>query len=184
MVTAAAQGAEVTLQGISDDDLSEKMRGGSLLIEQTLQEENPPTSAEILGAAQADYKRLLAVLYDNGYFSGDINITVDGREAAAIPPVDPPGQISNVQITVDPGPKFTFGRAQIAPLAEGTELPEGYATGETASLGVLKSTVSAGVDGWRAQGHAKAALSITPIAGSTRHLRSRLARACGSGRFC
>lgn len=163
LFTAAAQGAEVTLQGIADDDLSGKIRGGSLLIEQTLQEDNPPTTAEILGAAQADYKRLLAVLYDNGYFSGAININVDGREAAAIPPVQPPTQISIVRITVDPGPKFTFGRAQIAPLAPETELPEGFATGETASLGVLKNTVSAGVEGWRAQGHAKAALSAQEL---------------------
>ena len=73
-MASAAHGAEVNLDGISDDDLAGKMRGGSLLVEQTLLEENPPTSAEILAAAQADYKRLLAVLYDNGYFSGVIKI--------------------------------------------------------------------------------------------------------------
>lgn len=158
-MASAAHGAEVNLDVISDDDLAGKMRGGSLLVEQTLLEENPPTSAEILAAAQADYKRLLAVLYDNGYFSGVINITVDGREAASIPPVQPPSQISKVQITVEAGSKFTFGRAEIAPVTEDTELPEGFATDQTASLGVLKEAVSAGVNGWRAQGHAKAALS-------------------------
>ena len=159
LAATAAHSAEVKVTGIEDDDLRAEIRGGSLLVDQTLLEENPPTTAEVLAAAQADYKRLLAVLYDNGYFSGVINITVDGREAATIPPVQPPGNISNVRISVEPGPKFRFGRARIAPLARKTELPEGFAEGETASLGVLKNTVSAGVEGWREQGHAKAALS-------------------------
>lgn len=155
-----APAAEVELTGISDqDDLFDTVAGGSLLVEQTLNEENPPTSAEILAAAQADYRRLLAVLYDNGYFGASISISVDGREAAAIPPVQPPTRIGNVEINVVPGPQFRFDRTTIAPIAPGTELPEGFAAGQTASLGVLKQTVSAGVDGWRAQGHAKAALA-------------------------
>lgn len=159
MAAAAAHAADVTFTPISDEDLQDDLRGGSLLFEQTLQEENPPSTGEILAAAQADYKRLLAVLYDNGYFGGAIKISVDGREASAIPPVDPPANISRVTITVDPGPEFRFGRATITPVAPKTELPEGFATGQTASLGVLTNTVSAGVDGWRDRGHAKAELT-------------------------
>jgi translocation and assembly module TamA len=151
--------AEVTLSGVADEDLGDALRGGSLLVEQTNLEENQPSAAEILGAAQADYQRLLAVLYDNGYFGGAINIIVDGREAAEIPQVSPPSTITNIEIRVSEGPKFQFGRAQIAPVAQGTELPEQFAPGQTASLGILKTTVSAGVNGWRAQGHAKAELA-------------------------
>ncbi|MEQ6247499.1 autotransporter assembly complex family protein [Sulfitobacter sp. HNIBRBA3233] len=154
-----ASAADVSLNGVADEDLRAALRGGSLLVDQTLLEENPPTSAEILAAAQADYRRLLAVLYDNGYFSGAVTIRVDGREAASIPPVQPPGTISSVEITVDAGPKFKFGRARIAPVAEGTELPEEFATGRTAKLSILKRTAESGVEGWREQGHAKAALS-------------------------
>lgn len=155
----AAYGADVSLSGVSDEDLSSTLRGGSLLIEQTLNDENNASASEILGAAQADYKRLLAVLYDNGFFAATINISVDGREASAISPVQAPKSISRVQIVIDQGPKFKFGRARIAPVAEGTTVPEGFAEGETASLSVLKNTVSEGVDGWRALGHAKATLS-------------------------
>ena len=154
-----ADGADVSLKGVGDDDLRDTLRGGSLLIEQTLNEENQPSTSEILGAAQADYKRLLAVLYDNGYFAAKINISVDGQEAASISPVQAPASISRVQIVVDKGPKFKFGRARIAPVAEGTTLPEGFSEGKTASLSVLKNTVSEGVDGWRDLGHAKATLS-------------------------
>ena len=124
MSAAAAHSAEVKLQGISDDSLAATVRGGSLLIEQTMLEDNPPTTSEILAAAQADYKRLLAVLYDNGYFSGAVTISVDGREAASIPPVHPPSQIAQINITIDTGPKFTFGRAAIAPIAPGSEIPK------------------------------------------------------------
>ena len=154
-----AQAADVSLKGVSIDDLKDTLRGGSLLIEQTVNEDNKPSSAEILGAAQADYKRFLAVLYDNGYFGAKINITVDGREAASIAPVQAPKSISKVKIQIDAGPKFKFGRARIAPVAEATILPEGFAEGKTASLSALKNTVSEGVDGWRALGHAKVTLS-------------------------
>ncbi|MGJ8594657.1 autotransporter assembly complex protein TamA [Sulfitobacter sp.] len=154
-----ANGAEVSLSGVGDDDLRATLRGGSLLIEQTVNEENEASASEILGAAQADYKRLLAVLYDNGYFGASITISVDGREASSISPVQAPAAITRVKILIDKGQKFKFGRAQIAPIAEGTTLPEGFAEGKTASLSVLKNTVSEGVDGWRTIGHAKAALS-------------------------
>ena len=158
-----AQAVDVDFTGVSDEDLESALRGGSLLIEQALLEDNPPSSAETLSAAQADYKRLLAVLYDNGYFGGAIYIRVDGREAASIPPVLPPGTINKVEISVEPGPKYRFGRAEISPLAPETELPDGFAAGETARLGVLKRTAAAGVDGWRAQGHAKASLAAQDL---------------------
>ncbi|MFG6592214.1 autotransporter assembly complex family protein [Sulfitobacter sp. 1A12157] len=157
---AAAQAAELAITGIAaDSDLYATLRDGSLLAEQTDEDAEPATPQELVAAAQADYGRLLALLYDNGYFGPTLKITLDGVDAAAIPPVQPPRRIDRAVITVDPGPKFRFGAARIAPIAPGTELPEGFATGQTASLGVLKETVSAGVSGWRDVGHAKAALA-------------------------
>lgn len=151
--------AELEITGIpAGTDLYETLAGGSLLVEQTA-EDADPSPQEVVAAAQADYERLLAVLYDNGYFGPVIRITLDGVDAANIPPVNPPGQISRAVIAVDPGPQFRFGPTRIAPTAPGTELPEEFATGQTASLGVLKRTAAAGIDGWRAQGHAKAELT-------------------------
>jgi translocation and assembly module TamA len=159
IVGTGAFAADLTLTGVTkDSDLYDTLLGGSLLAEQTA-EDMDPTSQELLAAAQADYARLLAVLYDQGYFGAVITIQIDGVEAASIPPVQPPQAINRAVISVDAGDRFRFGTARIAPVAEGTELPEGYATGETASLGVLKEAVSAGVDGWRDQGYAKAALA-------------------------
>ncbi|NNE51069.1 MAG: outer membrane protein assembly factor [Sulfitobacter sp.] len=158
IIPVTAKATELTLRGVPEDsDLYDTLRGGSLLAEQTAEEARASTS-ELVAAAQADYRRLLAVLYDAGYFGPTIKITLDGIDAANIPPVQPPRQIDRAVITVDPGPKFRFGAASIAPLAPGTELPDGFVVGETASLSVLRGTVESGVEGWRALGHAKAEL--------------------------
>ncbi|MFY0648785.1 MAG: BamA/TamA family outer membrane protein [Sulfitobacter geojensis] len=169
MISAASfvSAADVTLTGIpAGSDLYETLAGGSLLIEQSGTEQNP-TSQEVVAAAQADYGRLLAVLYDQGYFGPAITITLDGTDAAAIPAVQAPRQISQAVISVDTGPQFRFGTAKMSPVAATTEIPEGFASGQTASLSVLKDAVAAGVDGWRAQGHAKAALAAQDL--SARH---------------
>ncbi|MGC1505835.1 MAG: autotransporter assembly complex family protein [Sulfitobacter sp.] len=159
--------AEVTLKGVSaGSDLYQSLAGGSLLFEQASAEQTP-SSQEVVAAAQADYGRLLAVLYDKGYFGPVITIKLDGTDAAAIPAVQAPRRIARAVIAIDTGPEFRFGTAKLAPVAVGTEIPEGFATGQTASLSVLKETVGAGVDGWRAQGHAKAALAAQEL--SARH---------------
>lgn len=154
-----AMAANLAITGIADDsDLYDEISGGSLLVEQTAEDADPSTQ-ELLAAAHADYARLLAVLYDAGYFGPVIQITLDGIDAASIPPVQPPKVIDKVVIAIETGPKFRFGQTRIAPVAPGTELPEEFAPGQTASLSVLKDTVSAGVSGWRDQGHAKAELA-------------------------
>ncbi len=151
--------ADLSLKGIDPDSaLYATLLGGSLLAEQTAEDATPSTQ-ELVAAAQADYGRLLAVLYDEGFFGPVITITLDGRDATTIPPVQPPSRISTAVITVDTGPQFRFGTARIGPIAPETELPEGFATGQTASLSVLKDTAAAGIEGWRARGYAKATLA-------------------------
>lgn len=157
--SGAAFGADLKVTGLDpSSDIYDSVLAGSLLAEQTAEGVTPSTQ-ELVAAAQADYARLLAVLYDSGYFGPVIKITLDGVDATAIPPVSPPNTVTNAVITIDAGPQFRFGRATITPVAPETELPEEFAKGETASLGVLKQAVSAGIDGWRDQGHAKAELA-------------------------
>lgn len=154
-----ALAADLSLKGIDPDSaLYDTLLGGSLLAEQTAEDATPSTQ-ELVAAAQADYGRLLAVLYDEGYFGPVITITLDGRDASTIPPVTPPSSITSAVISIDTGAKFRFGTARIAPVAPGTDLPDGFASGQTASLGVLKDTAAAGIEGWRAQGYAKATLA-------------------------
>lgn len=146
---------EVSVTGGVSEDQTAALRGASLTT--TLSEDATP--ADILAAAQADYGRLVSALYAQGYYGPTVRIQVDGREAGSIDPVAPPAAIRAVSITVTPGPQFRFGQTQIGPLAEGTELPPAFATGEVAAVTLLRGAASAGVDGWRALGHAKAAVA-------------------------
>ena len=62
----SAGAADLSFTGIDrDSDLYSTLRGGSLLVEQTDQDVSP-SPQELVAAAQADYARLLAVLWTRG----------------------------------------------------------------------------------------------------------------------
>ena len=115
-------------------------------------------AVDLFADARAEYGRLLAALYAKGHYGPVIHVLIDGREAAGIAPLDAPARIGQVTVTVDPGPRFAFSRATIAPLAVRTELPEGFSVGRIAGSEVIKEAVQTGIDGWRALGFAKAAV--------------------------
>lgn len=140
-----------------DDQIVRAIRNASLL--NSAMEEERTTGQDLLAAARGDYARVLGVLYDQGYYTVLVNITLDGVEAAEIAPLDAPAVVQTVVVSVDPGPQFRFSRAQIAPLAPETELPDAYAEREVAGTGTIKSAAASGVIGWRSHGHAKADVS-------------------------
>lgn len=111
---------------------------------------------EIVAAARAEYARILGAMYAEGRYNAVISVRVDGREAADLSPFEAPARIGTVAIRVQPGPAFRFGTARVAPLAEGTELPDGFAPGQTAAAGTIRAAAAAGILGWRNAGHAKA----------------------------
>lgn len=150
------------VQVAGDDGTLEKRITNSSLVNGA-REEGRITGQDILAAARGDYARILGLLYEAGYYDAAINITLDGAEAAQIATLDAPQTIQNVVVSVTPGVKFSFSRADIAPVAPGSDLPSGYAVGETAGTGVIKSAAVAGVDGWRKVGHAKADVDASDI---------------------
>ncbi|WP_172839376.1 autotransporter assembly complex protein TamA [Tateyamaria omphalii] len=138
--------------------MADEVRAASLTA--SLQdEETAPRAIDVISAAQADYARLIGLLYDKGYFGPTISITVDGREAASLSPVAAPRAVNTVVVTVDPGKVFTFGTVTVSPIATGTEPVFQVAPGETANVSALRTATEAGIEGWRQQGHAKAAVS-------------------------
>ncbi|MFC2966999.1 autotransporter assembly complex protein TamA [Acidimangrovimonas pyrenivorans] len=139
----------------ADAGLTKSLRAASLLV--TSEAEGKTDPQDLFAAARADYARLLGALYAAGYYSGVIHIRIDGREAAAIAPLDAPRAIRKISVSVAPGPAFTFGQARIAPLAPGTSLPGEFAPGQPARSDVLQAAVSSAVSSWRDAGHAKAA---------------------------
>ena len=145
----------------ADPTLDASLRAASLLLAAERDSQTDPQ--DLFAAALAEYGRLTGALYAGGHYSGVVHVRIDGREAATIPPLDTPAQIGRIVVTVEPGPQFTFSRARVAPLAPRTVLPEGFAVGKPAESGTIRDAAQAGVDGWRDQGNAKAAIKAQDI---------------------
>jgi translocation and assembly module TamA len=145
----------------ADEDMTRALRGASALVDLRRGEERD--ALDVFAAARADYGRILAALYARGHYSAVITIRIDGREAADIAPLDAPASIRRVEVTVDPGPRFDFGRTAITPLAPKTTLPEGFRSGEPALSGTVSDAAQAAVDGWRARSHAKAEVTAQDV---------------------
>lgn len=150
---ALAFEARLNAPGASED-LTDRLRAGSSAI--SAQSSGQKSPQELLAASLSDYRTLVQILYDAGYFSPVVHIRLDGREVAYIGPLQTPKVVNRIEIDVTTGPVFRFGRAGIGPLAPDTELPEAYASGHPASTGAIRDAAVAGIDGWRNVGHAKA----------------------------
>lgn len=137
-----------------DEDVAAALRGASLLL--AAQTEGSTNAQDLFASARADYGRLVGALYAMGRYSGVVEIRIDGREVADIPPLDAPTTIKSITVKVNPGPAFKFSKANITPLAAKTKLPDGFRVGAVAESAVVSGAASAAVDGWRAVGHAKA----------------------------
>lgn len=181
LVVSPVHAAELRRFDVAGDnsDLRDKLRT-SLLVSNAV-DEPEATPRSILAAAQADYGRLLRVLYANGYYSGTIQIRLDGREASDMPTFALPNQIDSIAIRVNPGPLFRFGAAEISPLAPASRPPEEFRTGAVARSTVLQDTVDTTVSDWRNAGHAKVKLVDQQLSAnhSARTLSARLRFAPG-----
>ncbi|OWU83345.1 membrane protein [Oceanicola sp. 22II-s10i] len=138
-------------------DLTDDLRAASLSVRTV--DEGTTDGQDLIAAAKADYRRMLAALYEAGHFSGAVSIKVDGREAANLSVLNRVPSVNRIEIQVTPGPTFRFSRAQIAPLPQGETPAEGYAAGELATTPVMREAAEKGVTDWREDGHAKAAVS-------------------------
>ena len=122
--------------------------------------------AGLISKARGDYRRLLAALYAEGYYGGEISIRIGGREAADMSLAeDIPPNVA-VRIVVDPGPVFTFRRTEIVNRPPfGETRPEdavddpatvGFARGDIARAGAVGAASTLAVEQWRQLAHAKA----------------------------
>jgi translocation and assembly module TamA len=183
VLAGAAMAAEVTVTGAG---LSDDLRAD--VLDTALLSQLPSDAAplDVVGAAQADYGRIVTRLYEDGHFAPEVRILLDGVEAAATDPLRPPAQIRRAVISVDPGPVFQFGSAQLAPQAGGATGDEAFETGafetgQTARLSVMRDAADAGVQGWRALGHAKARVAGQQITADHQQRRLDVAIALEPG---
>lgn len=127
---------------------------------------------DYIAAARADYRRLLTALYAEGYYGGQISITVDGIEAANIAPLAAPSAINEIVIAVTPGPRFKFGDVKIAPLPPQTTITEDLGPRRNADSDIIRGAVSAAVLSWRELGYAKTEVADQSII--ARHADAKL----------
>ncbi len=119
----------------------------------------------LLARSKGDYRRILAALYNEGYYGGEISILLAGREAADLTLDSPMPAVVPVTIRVRPGPGFKFGQAVIVnapPRDVGAndvvEDPIGdtFRTGARADAGVISLASATAIERWRQVSHAKA----------------------------
>ncbi|MBA3325074.1 MAG: outer membrane protein assembly factor [Rhodobacteraceae bacterium] len=119
----------------------------------------------LLARAKGDYRRILAALYDNAYYGGEISILLAGREAADLTLDSPMPDPVPVTIRVSPGPRFRFGQAVIVNRPppnprrddERTEaIDEAFRPGAQADAGVISDASADAVTRWRHLSYAKA----------------------------
>ena len=135
----------------------------------------------LLTMANADYRAILASLYANGYYSPQISITLNGREAADIPFDAEIGSGADVAVSVIPGPAFSFGAVSIGPLAppaqrrnDRVEAPgsTGLVAGAPARAGAIGDATDLAIEAWRQQGHPLASVAARSITAD--HARSEM----------
>lgn len=157
-----AQATEVTFSAPNaPKSFADKLRNASLVITTAAQKE--ATAQDLLAAAQADYGRIIGVLYAEGYYGGVIRIRVNGQEAASIPPLHAPTEIKQIDITVERHAGFAFSTARVAPIPAKTKLPENFAIGQPAKGDLIGDATRTAIAAWRASGHAKALVTEQTI---------------------
>lgn len=174
---------EVSSGGEADRDLEKAVKNASLI----WQERRKPAagSASLLTRAKADYRRILAALYNEARYAAEISIRWNGREVADLPVGTEFPDNAQLAITVRAEPSFRFGQTEIVnraprPLGRGdrVDLPEneGFAAGEPAYATTVKQAGRLAVEAWRQQGHPKAEVADQSISANhdTGELNARL----------
>jgi translocation and assembly module TamA len=113
--TAAAEIPYVVSVTVAGDSrpLRRSIEANSQLIE--LKDIPPQTAGELVGRANTDLTRIIAVLYENAFYGGSVTIRAAGRSItdpaaeSAIERAAGGGALA-IEIAVDPGPPFLFGR--------------------------------------------------------------------------
>lgn len=156
----------VISEGERDRALEKAVANASLLWQQRA--DAAAGSAGLLTRAKADYKRILAALYNEARYAADISIAWNGREISGIPAGTELPDVTELSITVKAEGRFRFGTAEIANRAPETtdrhdrvEAPEaeGFLSGAPAYATAVKKAERLAIEAWRQQGYAHAQIS-------------------------
>lgn len=149
--------------GIASEDVITKVKSGSELWRG--REKAVGGSAGLISRAKGDYRRILAGLYNEGFYAGSISITINGNQATDLSPGTDLPDSSTVLVEVDSGEIYQFGQFDINNRAPFADLEEDIVeppkslnnqVGDTARAGQVRIASKLVVEEWRQQGHPKA----------------------------
>lgn len=147
--------------GMAADGVDSTLRGASAL----WTGRNLPASgaAGLISTAQEDYRAILAALYSEGYYSGAIGIRINGREVTGLSLGSQLNDPIQVQVSVDPGPRYRFGKTDFInppPRPANIDLSESevlardrFRTGEIAYAEVALAAGDRAIEDWRTAGY-------------------------------
>ncbi|KKB86705.1 surface antigen (D15) [Devosia limi DSM 17137] len=150
---------------VSNPALESVVNNASVLVAD--QAEPASGAAGLLAMARGDYRRILAALYNEGYYGPVISIAVNGAEASKLQPDTRLTQPINVAISVNPGPLFRFNSLNVVNQAPPTDDPNdfvdlpsmrGFGSGEVARSSVVLRAEQLLLEAWRQLGYPKAAI--------------------------
>lgn len=154
----------VTLEVAGNDpegDLRSELEAASQLV----QGADRPVSGSIglIQRANGDFEQLIAALYENARYAGEVRILLDGRRLADLPPDAKLGGSGPVpvRILVDPGQQFRFGDVSVRD-ADGrvySAVEQGLAPGQLAKSTVILDAEQALVLELERDGHPFAKVS-------------------------
>lgn len=157
---------ELLISGGSADDVSSAVKSASEIWRG--RERAVGGSAGLISRAKGDYRRILAGLYNAGFYAGSISITINGSQASNLKPGKILPGTSQVILEVDGGSIYRFGQFEIDnrapdPIDEDDEvvLPKALKnqTGDVARAGQVRIASKIAIEEWRQQGHPKARVS-------------------------
>ncbi|MCY0153635.1 autotransporter assembly complex protein TamA [Hoeflea alexandrii] len=144
-----------------DGDLRSELEAASQLV----QGADRPVSGSIglIQRANGDFEQLIAALYENARYAGEVRILLDGRRLADLPPDASLGGSGPVpvRILVDPGKQFRFGDVSVRD-ADGRAYSageQGLAPGQLAKSTVILDSEQALVLELERDGHPFAKVS-------------------------
>ncbi|MGV8953544.1 MAG: autotransporter assembly complex protein TamA [Cypionkella sp.] len=163
---ADPQPYKVNLSVNGDGDIEGAVRNASSLVAD--QDQPASGAAGLLAKGRGDYRRIVAALYNEGYYGGVVSIRVGGQEAAKLAPdTDLPDPVE-VAIVVEPGPLFHFNSVNIVNVAPVSSdwadyVPpassRGLNSGDIAKAGAIVKAEALALEAWRQLGYAKAEIA-------------------------
>jgi translocation and assembly module TamA len=159
-------GIEFSILGTLDDNAKGLIKSGSELW--VGQDASVGGSAGLIARAKGDYRRILAGLYNEGFYAADISITINGQQAADFNPGDELPLRSSLRVQVDAGDLYRFDEFDIqnrAPLTNDENDQVNLASelnikqGNPAKASQVRKTERLLIEEWRQQGYPAAKIA-------------------------